>query len=119
MNDQAILSFTPAATEHLAGMIEKNPSKGVFRLGVKKTGCNGYMYIAELVAAAKKDDVLVAAVSDLQVAVAADAVSIVQGTQVDYVEKSFGMMQLDFINPNAIGACGCGESFNLAEEQDE
>ena len=38
----------------------------------------------------------------------------VVGTKMDFVEDQIGS-EFKFINPNAAGMCGCGESFNLKE----
>ncbi len=112
-----ILSFSEAACSHIAKLLSEKGAGSVFHLSVKKTGCNGYMYVPTILSSAAEQDVCVPNVAPFSVYVAADCVSILTGTAVDFETKSFGFKQLTFDNPNAEGLCGCGESFNLKEEQ--
>lgn len=114
----SILRFTQAAQQHIESVIAKNAGANSYRLSVKKTGCNGYMYVSEVVSEPKKNtDIILNDCAAFSVFVCEQAVEMIKGTTVDYVEKSFGMRQLVFINPNIAGECGCGESFNLKENE--
>lgn len=46
------------------------------------------------------------------IAVAPKALLAVVGTEMDYVDTKL-KSEFVFHNPNAIGTCGCGESFNV------
>lgn len=114
----SILRFTEAAQQHVESVIAQNSGATAYRLSVKKTGCNGYMYVSDVVSEPKKvTDILLTDCAAFPVYVCEQAVEMIKGTTVDYVEKSFGMRQLVFINPNIAGECGCGESFNLKENE--
>ena len=119
-DEERILTLTPAACQHIQSIIDGHEEATSYRLSVTKTGCNGYMYVSEVVPAAEKKaletDLPLEGVASFSVYLDKEALPMVKGTTIDYVEKSFGMKQLVFSNPNAAGACGCGESFNLIED---
>ena len=112
----SLLTLTPAAAAHIESMLAKQSGVSIFCLGVKVTGCHGYMYVPELVAQATEDMVLVDSTTSFQLYVKRDATSVIKGTVIDFELKSMGIKQLTFDNPNAEGLCGCGESFNLKKE---
>mgnify|MGYP002638219235 CR=1 FL=1 len=43
------------------------------------------------------------------------AVMFVVGTEMDFVQDKV-RAEFTFLNPNAKGACGCGESFNVGDQ---
>lgn len=106
------VDVTPAAVEHFRNQIRKAQDAQAVRLSVKKSGCTGYMYVVDLVPAARPDDVHVPLGEDVELLVARDSLAIVSGTQIDYVTEGVNR-QLRFLNPNAKDQCGCGESFNV------
>ena len=108
-----IITMTVPAIEHIGLMLEQDPEKNIFHLSVKSTGCNGYMYVPSLLSSPCDTDEKVKIDTPFGVYISQDAVTILQGTVIHFEEKSFGMKQLTFQNPNAAGTCGCGESFNL------
>lgn len=116
MNNVNIIELTEAAYKHLKSLINKRKKKGQFRLSVKKTGCSGYMYQLEIVERPQETDLSLKTMLGLTILIDVHSVPFLKGTIVDYVKKDFGQYQLHFNNPNAIGACGCGESFYLREE---
>ena len=117
MNEVNIITLTDAAYKHLQSLIEKHRKEGQFRLSVRKTGCSGYMYLPEIVERPHEGDISFTTEVGLTVLIDSHCVSFIKGTVVDYVKKDFGQYQLYFNNPNAIGACGCGESFHLRESE--
>lgn len=112
---EIILQFTDKAVEHIKKSLSRFNGGG-FRLSVKKTGCSGYKYIPELLAAPKSNDVEFTTEHGLRVFVDSAWINVVKGTQVDLKDKGFGQKQLVFNNPNVAGECGCGESFHLPED---
>jgi iron-sulfur cluster assembly protein len=82
------------------------------RLGIKKGGCAGMEYTLEWAA---KQDPLDEVVEQHGAKVLIDpmAVMYLLGTEMDYRTDKLSA-QFVFSNPNQTGACGCGESVNLA-----
>ena len=114
----AVIELTDAACEHIQNIIEKNHAKA-FRLSVKNAGCNGLRYLPEVVDAPQADDVELVAKNNLQVFVAVDSVQYLQDATVDVLTKELNQKQLVFNNPNVKSACGCGESFNVQENNND
>ena len=112
LNRGFMITITDAAKNHLQKMLEKKGVCAAFRLSVKKTGCSGYQYVPEIVLQKNPSDIEITEKTFLFY-LDADSVSIIKGTAIDYVQKSLGISQLVFDNPNADSLCGCGESFNL------
>jgi iron-sulfur cluster assembly accessory protein len=106
------VDVTPAAIEHFRTQIRNAQDARAVRLSVRKSGCTGYMYVVDLVPAARPDDLHVQLGDDVELLVARDSLAIVNGTQIDYVSEGVNR-QLRFLNPNAKDQCGCGESFNV------
>lgn len=82
------------------------------RLGVRTTGCSGYAYVIEFVDKLNSEDIELSL--DEKVSVFSDAKSmmLLNGITIDFIKK--GLQQgFEFINPNAKGECGCGESFSV------
>jgi len=73
------------------------------------------MYMPEMVPQPRPTDEKIK-IDSLCIYVDRDAVSLIRGTEIDYVQKHAGVHQLVFNNPNADNVCGCGESFNLKEK---
>lgn len=92
--------------------LAKNPTAPGVRFGVKSSGCSGFGYRVDLATTISADDT-VFDIAGVKLVVDAKALPLVDGTTID-----FGRDGLDaafaFHNPNATGACGCGESFTVA-----
>ena len=108
-----VMKLTERAAERIkALMAEKGPGIVGLRLGVKKGGCAGMEYTMTW---AERQDPLDEVVESHGAKVLIDpmAVMYLLGTEMDYrVDKLSA--QFVFSNPNQTGACGCGESVNLA-----
>ena len=106
------IELTPAAAQRMRDFLAKNPAAPGVRFGVKSAGCSGFGYRVDLATAIGADDT-VFDIEGVKLVVDAKALPLVDGTTID-----FGRDGLDaafaFHNPNATGACGCGESFTVA-----
>jgi iron-sulfur cluster assembly protein len=114
MNNDMIISLTPKAISHIKHNMNKLNAIG-FRLAVKKTGCSGFAYVPDMVNEARPEDICFSQ-DGLTIFVDKHSVNYLQGTCVDYVDQGLGQTKLLFHNPNAANLCGCGESFNLADD---
>ena len=110
----AIIELTDAAAKQLKLLKEtKGQTSPTVRLGLDKKGCNGSSYTLEFPNELKKfpaDEV----VEEKGITITIDhrALLSVIGTKVDYHTDDFSS-EFVFINPNASGVCGCGESFTV------
>lgn len=110
--DPRTIRVTDQALAHLRRQITKSGSAHL-RLGVKESGCNGYMYTLDYIDAPAEDDKAFEVGHDVTLYVREGDVALVQGTEVDYVTEGLNA-SLKFKNPNASTYCGCGESFAVA-----
>lgn len=108
-----VLSVTPEAARHLKTQVEAKGFKGV-RISVKESGCTGYMYVMEEVSDSQAEDVTLALDNGISVFVDAGSIGFLRGTELDYVREGINRA-LKFKNPNVTAACGCGESFSIAD----
>jgi iron-sulfur cluster assembly accessory protein len=115
--NQEIIQITEAAADHLKKIIEQSGDGNAIRLSIKKTGCSGYMYVPEVVQQQRAGDLKIANPYGFDIFLDAQCEKIIAGTVIDYVIKSLGVKQLEFINPNAVSLCGCGESFKLKGDE--
>jgi iron-sulfur cluster assembly protein len=107
------MKLTENAAERIkALMVDKGGDTIGLRVGVKKGGCAGMEYALSW---ATKQDPLDEVVEQHGAKVLIDpmAVMYLLGTEMDYRADKLSA-QFVFSNPNQTGACGCGESVNLA-----
>ncbi len=106
------VSLTPAATQQIAKLMEKDGSKGL-RIGVKKGGCAGMEYTMDYVDEIDPTDEVVEH-DGARVMIAPMAQMFLFGTEIDY-QTSLLESGFVFRNPNVVEACGCGESIKFDE----
>ena len=109
-NAEAV-TMTDAALRHFERAIASTNGK-LLRLSTKESGCTGYAYVLDLVDASQPEDVIVQPSDTVTLAVAPDAVTILRGTEIDYVNEGINSV-VKFNNPNVTAECGCGESFSV------
>ena len=112
--DPTRISVTPAAARHIAGQIARS-GRRYLRLGVKESGCNGYMYSLDYIDAPAADDRRFE-IEGLEVYVSREELPLVVGTEIDFSVEGLNAA-LSFKNPRAASYCGCGESFSLRPGQ--
>lgn len=106
------LTLTPDAVAYIQKTINQRGSGQGLRLTVKKTGCSGYAYLADILDEVAADDHVFSAEGGLLIAVPQSALDLLEGTRIDYAQTSLnGGFKFD--NPKQKGVCGCGESFTL------
>lgn len=114
MNQESIITLTPNAIYHIKKNVAEQKAMG-FRLAVKKTGCSGFAYVPDIINQPKENDIHIV-IEELNIFVDHLSAKYLQGTVIDFVDQGLGQTKLLFNNPNAANLCGCGESFNLADE---
>lgn len=106
----AILLTEPAA-ERVSNYLEARGSGVGLRIGVKKTGCNGFAYVVNYADKVNDDD-HVFVDRGVTVVVDGQSLELIDGTEVDFIKEGLNEA-FRFRNPNVSGECGCGESFNI------
>ncbi len=105
------ISLTQPAADRVRSHL-KARGKGIgLRLGIKKTGCNGFAYVVNYADSVEEGDIVF---EDHGIKVFVDPASLklIDGTQVDFVKEGLNEA-FSFRNPNVTGECGCGESFSV------
>lgn len=98
-----------AAARARAYLARKNQAQGL-RLGVRNTGCSGYMYTVGLADTIEPDDQVFES-QGVKVVVSARNLPYLDGMEVDYAKSGLNE-GFRFHNPNVKETCGCGESFS-------
>ena len=105
------ISLTNSAATRVRTFLA-NRGHGVgLRLGVRRSGRNGWAYTIDYADTISPDDVVFEQ-SGVKVIVAADTLDLIDGTEVDFIKDGLNEA-FKFRNPNIKGECGCGESFSV------
>ena len=115
-----VLQVSQGATSRIITMfslLEKPHPLGI-RIGINKKGCNGLNYTMKYIIDSDegrkivlKDDII--SISEgVKIFIDPLAVFAIVGSVMDWKENDL-TSEFTFINPNAKGFCGCGESFNV------
>ena len=108
------ITATAAAVRHIRGQIAQS-GRPHLRLGVKESGCNGYMYTLDYIDQPDAEDRPFEVGERLALYVRRDDLPLVRGTEMDLVTEGLNS-SLKFKNPHATAHCGCGESFSLGSQ---
>ena len=105
------ISLTEPAAERVRTYLAARGQGVGLRLGVKKTGCNGFAYVINYADKIEAGDI---GFEERGVKVVVDETSLefIDGTEVDFVKEGLNEA-FRFRNPNVTGECGCGESFSI------
>jgi Fe-S cluster assembly protein SufA/iron-sulfur cluster assembly protein len=106
------VTMTAAAIMHFERALAGKEGQMV-RLSTKESGCTGYAYVLDLVESGQPGDVLLPAGDKVTLAVDAEAIKFLKGTEIDLVTEGVNTV-VKFNNPNVVAECGCGESFSVA-----
>ncbi len=108
----AAIILTPAAEQRIAELMARAPDEAIgVKLSTPRRGCSGLAYSVDYVTSELAfDEKIVTPGGTFYV----DGGSILYliGSTMDWVEDDFAAGFV-FANPNAKGACGCGESFTV------
>ncbi|TXH77543.1 MAG: iron-sulfur cluster assembly accessory protein [Thiothrix sp.] len=107
-----MIHVTEKAAEHIRKQLDKRGNTLGMRLGVRKSGCTGFMYVVDYVDNLGANDEVYAE-HGVKVVVDKESLPYLDGTEIDYVRSNALNQGLEFKNPNIKDACGCGESFNV------
>ena len=106
----AAITLTPAAEQRIADLMAGAPEAAIgVKLSTPRRGCSGLAYSVDYVSQEAKFDEKIATPGGVLYIDGASVLYLV-GSTMDWVEDDF-TAGFVFTNPNAKGACGCGESF--------
>jgi iron-sulfur cluster assembly protein len=105
------ISLTDSAASRVRNYLQSRGEGIGLRLGVTKTGCSGYSYVINYAEDVTDADIVFED-KGVKVVVDADALPLIDGTEVDFVKSGLNEA-FSFRNPNITGECGCGESFTV------
>jgi iron-sulfur cluster assembly protein len=109
---RAAVTLTPGAEARIAELMGKAPADAVgVKLSTPRRGCSGLAYSVDFVTAADPMDERIETPGGTFFIDAASVLYLI-GSSMDWQEDDF-TAGFVFNNPNATGACGCGESFTV------
>jgi len=108
----AALILTPTAEARIAALMSRAPEGAVgVKLSTPRRGCSGLAYSVDYVTDEKPFDEKIETPGGTFYVDGASILYLI-GSTMDWVEDDF-TAGFVFQNPNAKGACGCGESFTV------
>ena len=105
------ISLTTPAADRVKTYLDARGTGIGLRVGVKKTGCNGFAYVVNYADSIDVDDVVFED-QGIQLIVDRKSLALIDGTEVDFIKEGLNEA-FRFRNPNVSGECGCGESFSV------
>ncbi len=114
--DTTLLSLTPVAAAKIRDLLaEETDESLVLRVAIQGGGCSGFQYGLGFDNVADGDVEL--ELEGVAVVVDPHSAPYLRGTTIDFLntiqESGF---KID--NPNAVSSCGCGHSFQVAEDEE-
>ncbi len=108
----SIINLTEAAYSQVKYLLQNRGKQSLgIRVSVKSGGCSGLSYVFEYTDNANPRDEMIEE-KDIKIFIDAKAVLYLIGTTLDYIDEKVKSGFI-FLNPNAKGQCGCGESFHV------
>ena len=105
------ISLTQAAIDRIKDYANFDNGEVCVRVGVKKTGCNGYAYVINYTDKIDNND-KVFKDNGIKLVVDKMSLELIDGTEVDFSKDGLSEA-FRFRNPNISSECGCGESFSI------
>ena len=116
-DDVTLLTVTPNAASKILQLMQEEPSEelAVLRVAIQGGGCSGFQYGLGFDRGAAEGD-LEFEQHGIRVVVDPFSAPYLQGATVDFLD---GLQESGFKidNPNAVASCGCGHSFQVADEE--
>jgi iron-sulfur cluster assembly protein len=114
-SETTIVTLTEGAAEKIRGLMAAEPAgeAEVLRVAIQGGGCSGFEYALGFDRGAQAGDHELE-FHGVNVVVDPFSAPYLQGSTIDFLE---GLQESGFKidNPNAVSACGCGSSFQVAE----
>lgn len=113
--EEAVVTVTPVAVDKIKGLLaEKELTDYGLRVFVAGGGCSGMQYGMAFENNPRENDIITE-IDGVQIIVDPISLDYIQGASIDFVDNLMGGgFRID--NPNAVAACGCGNSFRTKDE---
>ena len=111
-----LVSLTPAAAAKIRQLMEQETDVGVLRVAIEGGGCSGFQYGLGFDRGSVEGDHEFVC-EGVTVVVDPFSAPYLRGATVDYLE-TIQESGFKIENPNAVSSCGCGHSFQVADEGD-
>lgn len=112
-----IVSLTERAAVKIKDLMATEPAgeAEVLRLAIQGGGCSGFQYGLGFDAGVQEGDIQLE-LHGVTVVVDPFSAPYLSGAQIDFID---GIQESGFKidNPNAVSSCGCGHSFQVADEE--
>jgi iron-sulfur cluster assembly protein len=109
-----LLSITEAAAVKIKQLLAEETEVDVLRVAIQGGGCSGFQYGLGFDTGAAEGDFEFEQ-HGVRVVVDPFSAPYLRGAEVDYVD-SIQAAGFAVNNPNAVASCGCGHSFQVADE---
>jgi iron-sulfur cluster assembly protein len=114
-SETTIVTLTSRAAEKVKALMDSEPAgeAEVLRVAIQGGGCSGFEYALGFDRGAQAGDHELS-FHGVEVVIDPFSAPYLQGSTIDFLE---GLQESGFKidNPNAVSACGCGSSFQVAE----
>lgn len=105
------IEVTERAADHIRRSLARHGSSIGLRLGIKTSGCSGFMYTVGYADSVDERD-SVFEQHGVRVVVDRKSLPFIDGMELDFVREGLNE-RFSFRNPNVSAECGCGESFSV------
>ena len=112
----ALVSLTPAAASKIRQLMDQETDVSVLRVAIEGGGCSGFQYGLGFDRGSVEGDYEFVC-EGVSVVVDPFSAPYLRGATVDYLE-TIQESGFKIENPNAVSSCGCGHSFQVADDAD-
>ncbi|WP_435100556.1 HesB/IscA family protein [Arhodomonas sp. AD133] len=105
------IQVTERAADHIRRSVDRHQDSIGLRLGVRTSGCSGFMYTVDYADRVDDGDTVFEQ-HGVKVVVDGKSLPFLEGIELDFVREGINE-RFAFRNPNVTAECGCGESFSI------
>jgi iron-sulfur cluster assembly accessory protein len=110
-----MMTLTESAATKIKQLIAEEEDVSVLRVAIQGGGCSGFQYGLGFDVGAQEGDVELS-LHGVDIVVDPFSAPYLHGAEIDYVD-SIQAAGFAINNPNAVSSCGCGHSFQVADEE--
>lgn len=107
-----MITVTAAAADKIKQQLQRRGKGLGVLLGIKTTGCSGLAYTIEYMDNPNPHCIEHHDANGVRIFIEPKWRTVLWGTTIDYVKRGLNE-GFEFVNPNEVDRCGCGESFRV------